>query len=248
MYLIRVGLVFERKKIKSVDEMVELAEEYMEAHTVSDVHFHLSPETKSDKYDFMRRSVNSLPSLEGKREVKEYKERHCYGCGTTDHFIKSCSAKAPKNSVSTEAGVLEIQEKVEEAEFEVSRLDEPSDVSNTVATCIVTSLLDSSMFPSHKTKGLRTKINDANWIPVESTSEQIGCSLKTLQSDKMPIKNGFIGKVEISVLCDSGCNFVIAKKNLVEEKQMTGKVASCTLADCTKRKFPVGNLNIDTPY
>ena len=49
------------------------------------------------------------------------------------------------------------------------------------------------MFPFHKTKGLRAKINDANWIPVESTSEQIGCSLKTMQSDKMPIKKGFIG-------------------------------------------------------
>ena len=47
---------------------------------------------------------------------------------------------------------------------------------------------------------------------------------------------------------DSGCNFVIVKKNLVEEKQLTGKVAFCTLADGTKRKFPVGNLNIDTPY
>ena len=66
-------------------------------------------------------------------------------------------------------------------------------MSNTVATCIVTQVIDSNMFPFHKTKGLRAKINDANWIPVESTSEQIGCSLKTMQSDKMPIKKGFIG-------------------------------------------------------
>ena len=47
---------------------------------------------------------------------------------------------------------------------------------------------------------------------------------------------------------DSGCNFAIVKKNLVEEKQLTGKVAFCILADGTKRKFPVGNFNIDTPY
>ena len=45
----------------------------------------------------------------------------------------------------------------------------------------------------------------------------IGCSLKILKSDKMPIKNGFISKVEISVLRDSGCNFVLVKKNLVEK-------------------------------
>ena len=31
-------LFLKERKIKSVDEMVELAEQYMEAHTVSDVH------------------------------------------------------------------------------------------------------------------------------------------------------------------------------------------------------------------
>ena len=109
-------------------------------------------------------------------------------------------------------------------------------------------MTDPRIFPFHKTKEVSTKINDSNWIPVESTSEQIGCCLKTMHSDKIPIKKGFIGKVKISVLRDSGCNFVIVKKNLVEEEQLTGKVAFCALADGTKRKFPVGNLNVDTPY
>ena len=88
-------LFLKERKIKSVDEMVQLAEQDMEAHTVSDVHFYLSPKTKTDgdKYDFMKRPVNSLPSLEGKREVREYRERHCYGCGKTDHFINSCLLK-----------------------------------------------------------------------------------------------------------------------------------------------------------
>ena len=106
--------------------------------------------------------------------------------------------------------------------MKVSRLDKPTDSRNTVETCIETSDIDSSLFPSNKTKGLSTKINDAYWISVESASEQIGCSLKTMQSDKMPITKGFIGKVGISVLRDSGCNFVIVKNNLVEEKQLTG--------------------------
>ena len=204
--------------------------------------------TDGDKYAFMKRPVNSSPSLERKGEIREYRERHCYGCGRTDHFIKSCPAKAARNNVSTRTALLKVQEEVEEAELEVSRSDEPTDMNNTVATCKVTSVIDSSWLPSHKIKGLSTKINDTNCIPVESTLEQIGCSLKTMQPDKMPIKKGFIGKVEISVLRDSGCNFFIVKKNLVEEEQLTGKVAFCTLADGTKRKFPVGNLNVDTPY
>ena len=108
-------LFLKERKVKSVDAMVELAKQYMEAHTctVSDVHFRLSPETKTDcdKYDFMKRPVNSLPSLEGKRKVREYRERHCYGYGKTEHFTKSCSAKAARNSVSTKAAVLEVQRK-----------------------------------------------------------------------------------------------------------------------------------------
>ena len=88
--------------------------------------------------------------------------------------------------------------------MEVSRSDEPTDMNNTVATCKVTSFIDSSRLPSHKIIGLSTKINDTNCFPVESTLEQIGCSLKTMQPDKMPIQKGFKGKVEVSVLRDSG--------------------------------------------
>ena len=36
------------------------------------------------------------------------------------------------------------------------------------------------------------------------------------------------------------------KKNIVE--QLTGNSAFFTLADGTKRKFPVVDLNVDTPY
>ena len=69
-------MFLKERKLKFVDEIVELAEQYMEAHSVSDLHFHLSSENKTDcdKYDFMKITVNSLPSLEGKREVREYRE------------------------------------------------------------------------------------------------------------------------------------------------------------------------------
>ena len=243
-------LFLKERKIKSADEMVELAEQYMEAHTVSDTHFRPSPGNKTDSYksDFMRRPVNSIPSLEGKGQVREYKERHCYGCGKTDHFIKSCPVKAARNSVSTKAAVLEVQEGEEETGFEVSRSDAATDEKNTVATCIVTSVTDSGMFTSNISIELETKVNCASWVPVESTSEQIGCTLKTLQSDKMPVMKGFIGNVEISVLRDSGCNSAIVKKSVVDEEQLTGNSVICTLADGTKRKFPVAEIRVDTPY
>ena len=63
--------------------------------------------------------------------------------------------------------------------------------------------------------------------------------MKTFQSGKMPVKKGLIGNVEVSVLRDRGCNSVIVKKDLVEERQLTGKSVFCTLADGTKRRFLV---------
>ena len=72
-------LFLKERKIKSVDEMVELAEQYMEAHTVSEVHFRPSPGNRADgnKSDFIRRPVNSLSSQEGNGQVREYKEKYC---------------------------------------------------------------------------------------------------------------------------------------------------------------------------
>ena len=42
--------------------------------------------------------------------------------------------------------------------------------------------------------------------------------------------------------------FCLSQEKSCRKKQLTGKVASCTLADGTKRKFSVGNFNIETPY
>ena len=119
-------LFLKERKIQSVDEMVELAEQYMEAHTISEVHLRPSPGNRVDgnKSDFIRRPVNSLSSQDGKGQVTEYKEKYCYGCGKTDHFIKKCPARAARNSVSIKAAVLEVQEVVEESELEDLRLDE----------------------------------------------------------------------------------------------------------------------------
>ena len=86
---------------------------------------------------------------------------------------------------------------------------------NTVATCIVTSATDSGTFISHSPTEVVKEVTYTNWIPVESTSEQIGCIMKTSQSDKMPVKKGLIGNAEVSVLRDSGCNAVIVKRDLV---------------------------------
>ena len=243
-------LFLKERKIKSTDEMIELAEQYMEAHSVSDLSSRSSTGNRADGYksDFSRRPVNNTPLVEGKGPVREFKERHCYGCGKTDHFIRSCPVKAARNSVSTKAAVLEVQDEQDESEFEVAKSEGGTGENNTVATCIVTPVTDSCLFPSYKSTELGTEINHNNFIPVVSTAENLGCTLKINSSDKMPVKRGFIGNNEISVLRDSGCNSAIVKRDLVQEEQLTGNSVLCTLADGTKRKFPVADIVVDTPF
>ena len=50
------------------------------------------------------------------------------------------------------------------------------------------------------------------------------------------------------MLRDRGCNSVIVKEDLVQKEQMTGTSLYCTLADGTKRKFPVAKIEVNTPY
>ena len=64
----------------------------------------------------------------------------------------------------------------------------------------------------------------------------------------MPVREGFVGKVRVSVLRDSGCNSVLIKDNLVKAKEYTEKRVTCILADGTMRLCPVARINVSTPF
>ena len=87
-------LFLKERKIKSVTEMVELAEQYNEAHSVSD---------NTDKQPFLNRLEGKpgvirkdnfrSPGSDDPRQQRVLKDRVCYGCGKSDHIIQDCPQK-----------------------------------------------------------------------------------------------------------------------------------------------------------
>ena len=84
-------LFLKERKIKSVKEMVEFAEQYNEAHSVSDTSYKSSFGNRSEPRSYFIKKDNFKNRvLDGSKQTKVFKERYCYGCGKLDHFVKDC--------------------------------------------------------------------------------------------------------------------------------------------------------------
>lgn len=64
----------------------------------------------------------------------------------------------------------------------------------------------------------------------------------------MSVYDGYVGKVLVTVLRDTGWSDVVVKRELVQDNQLTDEYQRCVLIDGTVRKFPVTEICIDTPF
>ena len=67
-------------------------------------------------------------------------------------------------------------------------------------------------------------------------------------SDQMKTAQGKVNGQVVNVSRDSGCSTVYVNKDLVSQRQFTGRYKHCTLMDGTVRKFQTAVVNVDTPY
>ena len=64
----------------------------------------------------------------------------------------------------------------------------------------------------------------------------------------MPVTEGRLGEIKISVLRDTGCSGVVVGKCLIDADQVIGVEQTCMLADGSKIKYPMAEVSIETPY
>ena len=64
--------------------------------------------------------------------------------------------------------------------------------------------------------------------------------------ERMPVRTGWIGDRNASVLRDTHCSTVVIKNSLVDDDQLTGAEETCVLIDCTVRKTSVAEVEV--PY
>ena len=58
----------------------------------------------------------------------------------------------------------------------------------------------------------------------------------------MPVTEGRLGEIKISVFRDTGCSGVVVKKCLIDADQLTGVQQTCMLADGSKIKVPIAEV------
>ena len=66
--------------------------------------------------------------------------------------------------------------------------------------------------------------------------------------DAMPVMMGYVGGRHVKVLRDSGCGGVVVKRELVEDRQLTGRFQECVLIDGTVLRVEEAVVDIDTPF
>lgn len=64
----------------------------------------------------------------------------------------------------------------------------------------------------------------------------------------MPTSDGILNEYFVKVLRDTGCNGVVVRQALVQEKQLTWNKRLCILADGSQIEAPIAHVSIDTPY
>ena len=136
-------LFLKERKIKSVNELVELAEQYHEAHSVNDTPYKQTLFNKGEgRAQGVRKENYRSQGPDGNRQPKVFKDRVCYSCGKTDHFIKDCPHKSSmKSNSNLKAASLEANEGLRkeigktESEQEDTELGQTQEKS--AATCIV---------------------------------------------------------------------------------------------------------------
>ena len=245
-------LFLKERKIRSIKEMVEFAEQYNEAHTVGDVSARQTMNRTDSRTDVPKRETFRNTLVDDNRTQKTFRERYCYGCGGKDHFIKSCpksSLQSPRSN--SKAAYLEVSETQKEVGKNTDTDQEFGDretEEKSVATCIViTPTSNSYTFVSSEIES-KTNVNSSDEIEIVNLSCQGPGKVVSKKIGGMPVREGYVGNRKVSVLRDSGCNSVLVKESLVMSENIIDKRVRCVLADGTKRAFPVAHIEVSTPF
>ena len=245
-------------KVKSIAEMAELAEQYHEAHGS----FSETNKPKSEvEVDNLSSSNNQTVPRDRDQKAYTTKERFCYFCHSSDHFVRNCPKKM--NSRPKTAGLVDRGRGRGSSGWNISGRgqgryqNESSDWSGkndrstddnspkSTASCILPEEgTHECCFIDNKVQlkcghdlpllSAACKGNNSQWVRNSSTG--------------MPVETWYVGKHRVSVLRDSGCSTAVVKRSLVEPNQFTGNYQHCILIDGTLKKVEVANIYVDTPF
>ncbi|XP_064470233.1 uncharacterized protein LOC135384984 [Ornithodoros turicata] len=248
-----VALFLKEKKLNTLKEVSEAADDFMEAHCIRSLapkRGELQRGWKSNTdisrgQDLARhgKAIGGEPSdrpSSGKptREVKPPPK--CYLCGRIGHVANQCRSvwhRRGDDSRCIKCGLLGHK-------ADACRGKTDGQVNN--------SRMQSSCFVATEPRDLNKNIEDGyvelrsgEKVPVVNAF--LSNKVKVLASD-LPVVEGRVGEEMVSVLRDTGSNTVVVRKSLVLPSQYTGQFGLVYLVDGTMKRLPEARIQVKTPY
>jgi len=231
--------LFLRERIPNdIDAMAKLADQFVDARTNSAVakqRFTRDPNyaTGTDNKSFQQPKSNStIPK-------KIHSDRKCYNCGKIGHVSYDC----PEKKRVPHAHAVTQPEPNGYYDSGNMNYNRPVD---------------------HNARYQRQRGSIRGWrggtqcgyrgsfVVVQTNSDSVelsvSCQDNITTAAPMPVVRGRFGDKDVGVLRDTGCNGVVIRQSLVDERQMTGNYQSCSLANGTIITVPTAEIHIDTPY
>ena len=221
------------RKPKTADELVEMAEKYVEAHGVSHA-FSIKGQQNAFKPDKANMQNQS------NREDSRNKNVHikCNRCHKFGHIARDCRTKMQLSAIQT--GLISCRY-CHRKGHSIDKCWEKQRKEAQSSSHMAALVQDHNTCDNHITN----KLECGCPIPVLSAA----CSGQHPPSrTKMPVSKGLLNGIAVTVLRDSGCSGVVVKKELVDPVPNKTKSVGVTLADGRTVATASTEAHLDCPY
>jgi hypothetical protein len=216
-----LALFLKERVPRSMDEMMRLAEQYIEAHggNITSGRSNESRQrpsvgagqSQTPKID--KGSINKAPT----KTVTT--KRTCFLCGEEGHFARDCKAENKGSSAG------------------IGRSKENRD--RKVAALSMSVSVQENIEDGH------LKLANGESLPMISSV----CTVETLEGERnILLKPGFVGDKPVKVLRDTGCELAAVRRELVSDDQYLGKHYVMITIDGAAKIVPAARVYVDTPY
>ena len=235
-----IAMYIREREPTDIETVAELADHYLRAH-----HTWSSPTqptrgktSNTTKPPFTPKTGSyGKPPTKGTTGSNRFNNKpkgECYICSKSGHHAKDCYKRPHLNALF---GQKDGEESNDDDDQTTSVVD-GDDNETIVALLMIKQEQHNEMFPKH----LIYRLENTKELP-----------MMTAACHPQPEKNsyvvdGLVGNHQVRLLRDSGCDGVVIKQSLVKKSQLTGITKTCLLIDKTVRRFPIAEIEIDTPY
>ena len=250
-----LALFLKERTPKSLDETRRLAEQYIEAHggSISGRREH----KRQVPQVFKGATPLKMPVKQPQSYISR-EEKVCFICNRKGHIARECKANEDKKKFSGAAmgysyrgGNRDKDYRNRETENRETPMnwrdrrdaDKKKSDKQVAGSCI--SLQVNSSIDDECIDDGQLKLANGKSIPIISG----GCTIEMVEGERqLDLRKGFVGKREVKVLRDTGCELAAVRRELVKPEQMTDKSYVMITIDGQTRIVPAAVIEVDTPY